>query len=131
MAEQDSLAELPSLKESLTLKLTDKVGFLFSLARLSEENGLPTISHVFLTEALEEINNGTPSDLYQRSDIQLSLTRLEINHPGLVKPNVVTVHVESKKNIPTLLRAIFQNTVVRSISLLFAGFLVPVLINSI
>jgi hypothetical protein len=131
MAEQDSTAKVPMLNEVLSLKITDKVGFLYSMGRLSEENGLPTISHVFLIEALEEIQNGTLSKLYQQSDIELAITKLEVNHPGLIKPNVVTVHIESKNNISTMLRDVFQNTLVRVVSLLFVGSLVPFLINSI
>jgi hypothetical protein len=131
MAEQDSTAKVPMLNEALSLKITDKVGFLYSMGRLSEENGLPTISHVFLIEALEEIQNGTLSKLYQQSDIELAITKLEVNHPGLIKPNVVTVHIESKNNISTMLRDVFQNTLVRVVSLLFVGSLVPFLINSI
>ena len=131
MAENDSPTKSPNLKESLSLKLTDKVGFLFSLGRLSEENGLPTVSHAFLTEALEEMNKGTQSGLYQRSDLQLSLERLEINHPGLVKPNVVRILVESEKNMSSLFRDIFQNTVVRVVSLLCVGSLIPFLVDII
>jgi hypothetical protein len=131
MAEQNSTVKSHTLKEALSLKITDKVGFLYSLGRLSEENGLPTVSHVFFTEALEEINNSTPSNLYQQSDIELAITKLEVNHPGLTKPNVVTVHVESKNTMSTMLRDVFQNTVVRGLSLLLAGSLLPFLINSI
>jgi hypothetical protein len=131
MAEQDSTAKVPMLNEALSLKITDKVGFLYSMGRLSEENGLPTISHVFLIEALEEIQNGTLSKLYQQSDIELAITKLEVNHPGLIKPNVVTVHIESKMSISTMLRDVFQNTLVRVVSLLLVGSLVPFLINSI
>jgi hypothetical protein len=101
------------------------------MGRLSEENGLPTISHVFFIEALEELQNGTLSKLYQQSDIELAITKLEVNHPGLIKPNVVTVHIESKNSISTMLRDVFQNTLVRVVSLLLVGSLVPFLINSI
>jgi len=131
MAEQDSTAKVPMLNEALSLKITDKVGFLYSMGRLSEENGLPTISHVFFIEALEELQNGTLSKLYQQSDIELAITKLEVNHPGLIKPNVVTVHIESKMSISTMLRDVFQNTLVRVVSLLLVGSLVPFLINSI
>jgi hypothetical protein len=131
MAEQDSTAKVPMLNEALSLKITDKVGFLYSMGRLSEENGLPTISHVFFIEALEELQNGTLSKLYQQSDIELAITKLEVNHPGLIKPNVVTVHIESKNSISTMLRDVFQNTLVRVVSLLLVGSLVPFLINSI
>ena len=131
MSEGASPAKSPELKESLLLKLTDPVGFLFSLGRLSEDHGLPTVSHAFLTEAIEELNKGETSSLYQRSDLLLGLERLEINHPGLIKPNIVKIHVESEKNMSTLLRDIFQNTVVRVGSLLCVGSLIPFLLNSI
>ena len=131
MAEDMSKTEVLSLKESLGLKLTDQVGFLFSLGRLSEENGLPTVSQAFLTEALEEMNKGTPSSLYQRSDILLSMERLEVNHPGLIRPNVVKVHVESEKTMSSMIREIFQNAVVRVVSLLCVGSLIPFLLKII
>lgn len=124
-----SKTKVVNLKESLALKLTDQVGFLFSLGRLSEENGLPTVSQAFLTEALEEMNKGTPSSLYQRSDILLSMERLEANHPGLIRPNVVKVHVESEKTMSSFIREIFQNAVVRVVSLLCVGSLIPFLLN--
>lgn len=129
MAEDVSKTEVLSLKESLALKLTDQVGFLFSLGRLSEENGLPTVSQAFLTEALEEMNKGTPSGLYQRSDILLSMERLQVNHPGLIRPNVVKVHVESEKTMSSMVREIFQNTVVRVVSLLCVGSFIPFLLK--
>jgi hypothetical protein len=129
MAEDVSKTEVLNLKEALALKLTDQVGFLFSLGRLSEENGLPTVSHAFLTEALEEMNKGTPSSLYQRSDILLSIERLEVNHPGLIRPNVVKVHVELEKTMSSMIREIFQNAVVRVVSLLCVGSLIPFLLK--
>ena len=115
----------PVLARVLSLKTTDKVGYLFGMGRLSEDNGMPTISHVFFTEALEELKLGTSSGLYQTTDVELAISRIELQHPGLVQPNVVKVHVESPKNFKSMIREVFQNTMVRSLSLLSFGVLIP------
>jgi hypothetical protein len=118
-----------SLAGVLSLKATDKVGYLFGMGRLSEDNGMPTISHLFYSEALEELKLGSISGLYQISDVNMAISRIEINHPGLVKPNVVKVHIEPQKTLKTLICDVFQNTMIRSLSLLSVGFLIPYILT--
>lgn len=114
-----------SFVAAASLKTSDKVGYLFRMGRLSEDHGLPTISHLFFTEASEELKLGTYSNLYQVGDVELAMARLEMAHPGLVTPNVVSVIVESKPTMKSMLSDIFQNTIIRSISLVSVGLLVP------
>jgi hypothetical protein len=118
-----------SLAGVLSLKATDKVGYLFGMGRLSEDNGMPTISHLFYSEALEELKLGSISGLYQISDVNMAISRIELNHPGLVKPNVVKVHIEPQKTLKTLICDVFQNTMIRSLSLLSVGFLIPYILT--
>jgi hypothetical protein len=118
-----------SLAGVLSLKATDKVGYLFGMGRLSEDNGMPTISHLFYSEALEELKLGSISGLYQISDVNMAISRIELNHPGLVKPNVVKVHIEPQKTLKTLICDLFQNTMIRSLSLLSVGFLIPYILT--
>ena len=129
MESDRSLEENQSLAGVLSLKATDKVGYLFGMGRLSEDNGMPTISHLFYSEALEELKIGTISGLYQVSDVDLAISRIELSHPGLVKPNVVKVLIQPQKNFKTLIRDVFQNTMVRSLSLLSVGVLIPYILT--
>ena len=128
--ESDHLGERNQfLTGVLSHKATDKVAYLFGMGRLSEDNGMPTISHLFYSEALEELKLGSISGLYQISDVDLAISRIELNHPGLVKPNVVMVHIEPQKDLKTLIRDIFQNTMIRSLSLLSVGVLIPYILS--
>lgn len=118
-----------SLARVLSHKANDKIAYLFGMGRLSEDNGMPTISHLFYSEALEELKLGSISGLYQISDVDLAISRIKLNHPGLIIPNVVKIHVEPQRTFKTLMRDIFQNTIIRSLSLLSVGGLIPYIIS--
>lgn len=119
------------LKDVLRLRLTDYTSFLFCLGRYSEDEGLPTVSHVFYTEALASIDSGVVSKIYDADDIKLSIDRLTENNPGLLEPNTVEVITERRRNLSSLVSEAVQSTVVRSIALLLTGSLIPLIIDLI
>ena len=117
------------LKDVLRLRLTDYTSFLFYLGRYSEDEGLPTVSHVFYTEALAKIDSGVVSKIFDADDIRLSIERLTANNPGLLEPNTVEVITERQRNLSSLIHEAVQSTVVRSIALLLTGSLIPLIID--
>jgi len=117
------------LKDVLRLRLTDYTSFLFYLGRYSEDEGLPTVSHVFYTEALAKIDSGVVSKIFDADDIRLSIERLTANNPGLLEPNTVEVIAERQRNLSSLIHEAVQSTVVRSIALLLTGSLIPLIID--
>ena len=117
------------LKDVLRLRLTDYTSFLFYLGRYSEDEGLPTVSHVFYTEALAMIDSGVVSKIFDADDIRLSIERLTANNPGLLEPNTVEVITERQRNLSSLIHEAVQSTVVRSIALLLTGSLIPLIID--
>ena len=117
------------LKDVLRLRLTDYTSFLFYLGRYSEDEGLPTVSHVFYTEALAKIDSGVVSKIFDADDIILSIERLTANNPGLLEPNTVEVITERQRNLSSLIHEAVQSTVVRSIALLLTGSLIPLIID--
>ena len=119
------------LKDVLRLRLTDYTSFLFCLGRYSEDEGLPTVSNVFYTEALANIDSGVVSKIYDADDIKLSIDRLTENNPGLLEPNTVEVITERRRNLSSLVSEAVQSTVVRSIALLLTGSLIPLIIDLI
>ena len=119
------------LKDVLRLRLTDYTSFLFCLGRYSEDEGLPTVSHVFYTEALANIDSGVVSKIFDADDIKLSIDRLTANNPGLLEPNTVEVITERRRNLSSLISEAVQSTVVRSIALLLTGSLIPLIIDLI
>ena len=120
-----------SLKSALISKGSDDISFYYKMGLLAEAEGLPTISLTFLTEALQKHQNGMKSSDYTTQDISLAISRLKNNNPGLIDPSVVTLTVESKRTLGVLLQDILQNTVVKSVSLLITGSLIPIILSAV
>lgn len=129
MSQVNRLKESMPLKDVLRLRLTDYTSFLFCLGRYSEDEGLPTVSHAFYTEALARVESGAISKIYDADDIKLSIGRLTANNPGLLEPNTVEVITERQRNLSSLIHEAVQSTVVRSIALLLTGSLIPLIID--